>query len=137
MDYCAPGNAVQPMKRILVVEDNLTLLPFVTHVNSQRGYITEAVSRYGDGIRLAQSSDYCLFLIDVNLPDGSGIDLCRHIRAVNDGIPVVLFSADHGYESFALEAGANAFLRKGSGLKSQLDQMISNLIERQASPSLA
>ena len=122
------------MKRILIIEDELTVLPFVTMVFRQRGYTVEAVSRYGDGIRLAQSSDYSMFLIDVKLRDGSGIDLCRYIRTLNRNTPIVVYSGDDDYETPAIQAGANAFLRKGARLASQLNQVISSLIDPQEIP---
>lgn len=123
-----------PMKRILIVEDELTILPFVSAVFRQRGYIVEAVSRYGDGIRLAQSSDYSLFLIDVKLRDGSGIDLCRYIRSLNKATPIVVYSGVDDYETLAIQAGANAFLSKGASLGAQLNRVISSLIDRQECP---
>lgn len=126
-----------PMKRILIIEDELTVLPFVSMVFRKRGYKVEAVSRYGDGIRLAQSSDYSLFLIDVKLRDGSGIDLCRYIRSLNSDIPIVVYSGDDDYEVVALQAGANTFLRKGVSLGPQLNQVISSLIDGQECPDAA
>lgn len=123
-----------PLKRILIIEDELTVLPFVSMVFRQRGFIVEAVSRYGDGIRLAQSSDYSLFLIDVKLRDGSGIDLCRYIRSLNSDIPIVVYSGDDDYEILAIQAGANAFISKGASLGAQLNQVISSLIDRQECP---
>jgi DNA-binding response OmpR family regulator len=117
------------MSRVLIIEDELTILPFVSTVFRQRGFTVEAVSRYGDGIRLAQSSDYSLFLIDVKLRDGSGIDLCRYIRSLNRDVPIVIYSGVDDYETLSVQAGANAFLRKGPQLASQLNQLISSLIE--------
>ena len=122
------------MKRILIIEDELTVLPFVSMVFRERGYIVEAVSRYGDGIRLAQSSDYSMFLIDVKLRDGSGIDLCRYIRSLNGSTPIVVYSGEDDYETLAIQAGANAFVRKGARLASQLNQVISSLVDPQESP---
>jgi len=123
-----------PMKRILIVEDELTILPFVSAVFRQRGYTVEAVSRYGDGIRLAQSSEYSLFLIDVRLRDGSGIDLCRYIRSLNKATPIVVYSGVDDYETLAIQAGANAFLSKGASLGAQLNRVISSLLGRQECP---
>jgi DNA-binding response OmpR family regulator len=122
------------MKRILIVEDELTILPFVSAVFRQRGYTVEAVSRYGDGIRLAQSSEYSLFLIDVRLRDGSGIDLCRYIRSLNKATPIVVYSGVDDYETLAIQAGANAFLSKGASLGAQLNRVISSLLGRQECP---
>lgn len=56
-----------------------------------------------------------LVLLDVNLPDANGMDLCREIRAARPGLPVVLISASYrsaDEEDAWRAAGAAAFLEQ-------------------------
>ena len=67
---------------------------------------------------------HSLYLLDVNLPDGSGIDLCDQIRARGGTAPIVVYSVDDSNEIPAMQAGANALVPKGVLLKDRLNQVL-------------
>jgi DNA-binding response OmpR family regulator len=115
-----------PANRALIVEDEPLLREFETRVLRRWGYEVEAVSSCANGEWLTRSLGYSLYLLDAELPDGSGIDLCRIIRARGDTVIVVCSGKD--YELAALRAGANAFVSKGEGFVSQLEGVL-NLTE--------
>jgi DNA-binding response OmpR family regulator len=112
------------MKRVLIVEDDHSVLKYVTHLFHHRGYKVDATQSCGGGISLAQSGVYSLYLLDVNLPDGSGIDLCDHIRASGGTAPIIVYSGDDSNETPAMQAGASAFVPKGVFLKDRLNQVM-------------
>jgi len=63
---------------------------------------------------LIDARDFDLFILDNWLPDGSGVDLCRKIRASNATIPII-FVSGVGYPAdikVATDAGANKYLVK-------------------------
>ncbi len=120
------------MKRVLIVEDDHCLLKLVTQLFHHRGYKVDAADSVSGGRTLAQPDAYSLYLLDVNLPDGSGIALCEHIRHFGDTVPIVVYSADESNELPAMRAGANAFIPKGSTLDEQLDQVL-NYFEKEPS----
>ena len=67
-----------------------------------------------EGLRLFESRSFELCLLDNWLPDGSGIELCRKIRALDEHVPIVFASAA-GFKSdiqAALDAGAHEYLVK-------------------------
>ncbi|PYS67643.1 MAG: hypothetical protein DMF69_22455 [Acidobacteria bacterium] len=88
-----------------------------------------------DGIRLAQEEVFDLYLLDMWLPDGVGLELARIVRKSDCATPIVFFSAA-AYESDhsdALAAGAQAYLIKPIN-PTELCDVISTLIE---SPEIA
>ena len=83
-----------------------------------------------DGNRLAQEEVFDLYLLDMWLPDGVGLELARIVREFDRATPIVFFSAaaydsDH---SEALAAGAQAYLTKPINL-TELCDVVSTLIE--------
>jgi DNA-binding NarL/FixJ family response regulator len=79
------------------------------HVVAQAGTMAEAISQ-------ARRFEPDLVLMDVRLPDGSGIEACREIRAEFPAIPVVFLtsSLDDGDIFAAIIAGANGYVLKQS-----------------------
>lgn len=67
-----------------------------------------------DGKRLAQTLKPTVVVTDVRLPDGSGLDLVRALRATDDTVGIVVLTMYAGDEQLfdALEAGASAFVAK-------------------------
>jgi CheY-like chemotaxis protein len=78
----------------------------------------------GGGLSHLQSDEYSIFLLDVDLPDDSGIQLCDHIRAKGGTAPIIVYSGDGSYETPALKAGANGFVSMGFTLMDRLTQLL-------------
>lgn len=59
-------------------------------------------------------SRFVLYIVDHELPDGSGINLCKEIRRLDSRTPIVFCSVynDDEHQTAALESGAQAFLPK-------------------------
>lgn len=116
--------------RVLYIEDHDDTRELVTLVLQQRSYEVVTGSTIKSGVALAGSQDFDLYLLDSWLPDGSGLDLCRQIRAFDQATPIVFYSAA-AYEidkDLALECGAQAYLIKPSQ-PSELCNLVSSLIE--------
>lgn len=64
------------------------------------------------GVAAVRAAAPDVVLIDVRLPDGSGFDACREVRAANSTLGIVMLTMDAGDEQLfnALEAGASAFV---------------------------
>jgi DNA-binding NarL/FixJ family response regulator len=69
-----------------------------------------------DGMELAQRLSPDIVVTDVRLPDGTGLDLVRHLRAASDEMGIVVLTMYAGDEQLfgALEAGASSFVTKDS-----------------------
>lgn len=82
------------MERILVVEDDLALSTGLCFELDSAGYLTVAAYTCTKARHLLESEPFSLALLDVNLPDGNGFDLCREIKAVRPELPVIFLTAN-------------------------------------------
>jgi two-component system, NtrC family, nitrogen regulation response regulator NtrX len=100
------------MKRILVVDDEENIGRSLKLILEREGYSVATCTTLAEARARSDRPD--LYLIDVRLPDGSGIDLVRWLRANDVSTPVVMVSG-HGTIADAVEAthaGAFNFLEK-------------------------
>lgn len=112
-------------KRILVVEDNELNLKLLNDVLEAHGY---RVLTTGEGaVALAWARQYRpdLILMDLQLPDISGLEVTRQLKASADtaSIPIVAVTAFAmaGDEKKALEHGCDAYVAKPIDLRKFLD----------------
>jgi DNA-binding response OmpR family regulator len=70
-----------------------------------------------------------LYILDNWLPDGTGIDLCQHIRTVRPNTPIVFYSGvvAQAERDEAIRAGAHAYLIKPTGIQT-LEWVVSALL---------
>jgi DNA-binding response OmpR family regulator len=102
--------------RVLVVDDSSTVRRLLTSVLEGDGYEVLTSGSGLEGLRLAAARRPDAVIVDGNLPDLDGAALIRRLRldAALRGIPCLLLTGadDVGAELRALDAGADAFLRK-------------------------
>jgi two-component system response regulator MtrA len=101
------------MQKVLVVEDELPLNQQLTDLLENAGYQTLGVTDGGNAFLAFQDFAPDLVLLDVMLPNKTGIEVCREIRAVS-GVPIIMLTAktedEHVVEG--LEAGADDYILK-------------------------
>jgi DNA-binding response OmpR family regulator len=100
-------------KRILVADDDQTLLDLL-RVHLQRQDYEVLVAEDGaTALRLAYQSQPDLIILDIWMPEMSGIEVCKRIRDVSD-TPIIILTAltQENYVIKALEAGADDYVRK-------------------------
>lgn len=101
------------MERILIVEDDAALRTGIALALKREGRDVEACSDLHSAheILLEQTPD--LLLLDINLPDGSGLDFCRNFRK-NCNVPVIFLTANDTEldEVMGLEAGGDDYITK-------------------------
>ena len=85
---------VQGMERILVVEDDLALSTGLCFELDSAGYLTVAAYNCAKARYLLDAERFSLAILDVNLPDGNGFDLCREIKAARPELPVIFLTAN-------------------------------------------
>jgi DNA-binding response OmpR family regulator len=106
------------MTRILLVEDDRTLGTTLTERLRKEGYDTQWCSTLAEASRTFDRGVWDLAILDVGLPDGSGFDFARRVRAF--GATPIMFmtaasSAQNRLEGF--ELGAEEFIPKPFHLK--------------------
>ncbi|MFG1392588.1 response regulator [Xanthobacter agilis] len=100
--------------RILVVEDDPVLLNGLKVGLGLSGATVDEVSTCADARAALASSRFDAVVLDLMLPDGSGLDLLAALRARDDATPVLLLTAldDTGDRVRGLDAGADDYLGK-------------------------
>jgi putative two-component system response regulator len=102
--------------RILVVDDDDVGRELTAEMLRLRGFQVRMAPTCREGMEVFQSWEPDLALLDVVLPDGSGIEMCRHIKQHGRTrlVPVMLITGltDHESKIRGIEAGADDFLNK-------------------------
>lgn len=96
------------MRLLYVDDDRINTLLFVETCRAVGGFEVESAETCGDALALVMASPPDLLVLDLHLPDGSGLELLAALRAAIDraeGPPAVLCTADDGAE---LQAAARA-----------------------------
>ncbi|HLQ75765.1 MAG TPA: response regulator, partial [Terriglobia bacterium] len=119
-------------KRILVVDDSLTVRELERKLLDQRGFAVEVAVDGMDGWNAVRGSDFDLVITDVDMPRMDGIELLRLIRkdARLSAMPVMIVSYKDREEDRlrGLEAGASYYLTKASFHDETLLQAVEDLI---------
>lgn len=82
------------MKRILVIEDDLALSTGLCFELDAAGYASLAAYNCAKASYLLEHEVLDLVLLDVNLPDGNGFDLCRKFKEAKPDLPVIFLTAN-------------------------------------------
>nr|WP_288861933.1 response regulator transcription factor [uncultured Faecalicatena sp.] len=82
------------MERILVVEDDLALNAGLCFELDAAGYASVAAYNCRKAQYLTASESFSLVILDVNLPDGNGFDLCRDMKTLHPELPIVFLTAN-------------------------------------------
>lgn len=100
--------------RILVVDDHEETRALLVRNLELAGHGVKAVETRAEAFTLLESSPFDVVVLDVMLPDGSGIELCTQLREANLLVPILLLTARVDVRSRVqgLEAGADDYLGK-------------------------
>ena len=101
------------MANILIVEDDTDLKEGLSFSFSSDGHHVAEVETKRDGLREIAKGCYDIVLLDCNLPDGTGFELCKEVRSYSN-IPIIMLTARDTEldEIKALELGVNDYLSK-------------------------
>ena len=101
------------MEKIVIVEDDIFLREELQNILEKEGYAVECISTFQTPIEDIISASPTLILLDLNLPNLSGFDICRSLKAKGIGPILVLTSRNQlGDELHALDLGADDYLTK-------------------------
>lgn len=118
------------MKKIAVVEDELYMREEICSMLEKEGYLTEAVTEFEEAAEILKALAPDLVILDLNLPEISGFQICRELKS-KTSIPVlVLTSRDQVKDELqAFQFGADEYLTKPCR-KDRLLARVSNLLKR-------
>lgn len=102
------------MKKILVIEDELSILKLLTYNLEQEGYEVESAMDGEIGLEMALTNDYHMILLDLMLPNKDGMEICRELRQEKVEIPIIMLTAKDSEidKILGLEIGADDYITK-------------------------
>ena len=100
--------------RILIVEDELTLSKQIQDFFSTKGFAVDVAHTGSDGYYLATEYPIDVAIVDIGLPDFSGIELISKLRREKVNTPILLLTARSRWQEKVegLETGADDYLAK-------------------------
>ena len=102
--------------KILVIEDEPDIRRNLEYNLSREGFSVSAAASISEANTLLASTDYNLILLDLMLPDGSGLDLCKSIKSnsATESIPIIILTAkdDEVDKVVGFELGADDYVTK-------------------------
>jgi DNA-binding response OmpR family regulator len=103
-------------QRILVVDDEVSVTELFSMMLEMEGYRVHAVHDVKSAIAALDVISPSLIILDIMMPEASGLDLCRYVRddPQLSSIPIVIVSAKSQLNEVqeGLDAGANMYLLK-------------------------
>src|SRR6266513_1966940 len=100
--------------RVLVVEDSMSMAVVLGRGLREEGYAVDLVDLGRDALRWSRLTRYDAIVLDVELPDIDGLEVCRQVRAADLWAPVLMLTVrDSVSDRIAgLDAGADDYLTK-------------------------
>ena len=99
---------------VLVIDDDPSMHDILTVLGQQHGFSIQFAEDGFDGVRVAESTDIDLVILDLNLPGLTGFDVCRRLRTSGVEVPIIMVSAssDPVDVVVGLEIGADDYITK-------------------------
>lgn len=121
------------MHKILIVEDDQQITKIIMMNLKLSGFEIENATTISDAWSKIISLHFDLILMDIGLPDGSGLDLCKKVREAGNEVPIVFLSArtDEATVVKGIKNGADDYLRKPFGLeelKVRINKFVKKLV---------
>ncbi len=119
------------MSKILIVEDEVKIARFVTLELEHEGYEVQAAHDGRTGLTLCESWQPDLLILDLMLPELSGIEVCRRLRQTSD-VPIIMLTAkdDVSDKVMGLDMGADDYMTKPFAIEELLARIRAALRKR-------
>ncbi len=118
--------------KILIVEDEIELIESMATYLENEDFICEKATNFFDAEDKLISFNYDVVILDITLPDGSGIDLLKMIKDKDAKVGVLIVSAKDSLDDKlkGLDLGADDYITKPFHL-AELNSRINSLLRRQ------
>jgi CheY-like chemotaxis protein len=117
--------------RILHVDDDPDVRLLMAGSLQEFGYAVLTAGTVNEALQLARETVFDLCILDVRLPDGTGIELCQQLRGLQPDVPIVYYTAyaDDQSQQEALSVCGDAYLRKPASI-TEWEKTIKDLLAR-------
>lgn len=120
--------------RVLYVDDDRDSFEMLRVMLAMSQIEVDSAGRIDDALALAASERFDLYMLDTDLPDGNGLNLCRTLRAVDPMVPVLFYSGSAHPDEIELgkAAGAAGYITKPNSdkLAETIVKIVTNYKER-------
>jgi two-component system, OmpR family, KDP operon response regulator KdpE len=108
------GPVNRETNNVLIVDDERAIRVALRSVLSNCGFTIMEAARGGKALSLLHAVRFDAVLLDINLPDINGIEVCRAIREASPRLPVIMLTVHDGEDCKveALESGADDYVTK-------------------------
>lgn len=115
---------------LFLLEDDSAISMGISYSLTNEGYSVTAASSVKQGLEIIKNNSFSLYILDLNLPDGSGYDVCKEIKKQGD-LPVIFLTAydDEINVVTGFELGADDYITKPFRLK-ELSVRIKSVLRR-------
>lgn len=102
------------MQKVLIVEDEATLLSGLKDNLEGEGYEVSTASTGKEGLEKALKEDFDMILLDIMLPEMNGFDVCKKIKSKKLTLPIIMLTAKakEADKIMGLELGADDYITK-------------------------
>lgn len=104
--------------KLLIVEDNIDLNNMLNLFFTDKGFTIIPAFNKDQGLNLFYDRSPDVIILDLNLPDGSGLEICQEIKKISQ-IPVLILTANSSPEEeiYGLKSGADDYVSKPFNLE--------------------
>ncbi|BAI79597.1 conserved hypothetical protein [Deferribacter desulfuricans SSM1] len=86
------------MKKILIIDDDPYIRNFYKEFLEENGFVVIEAENGLEGMKIFREESPNLILLDINMPEKSGLDILKEIKKKNEKIPVFLLTAHEDYK---------------------------------------
>ena len=117
--------------KLLLVEDNIRLAKDMLHFLVSEGFVVEHAATLDEGLEKINVYEYDMVIVDIGLPDGSGLELLKQLKSNDNDTGILIVTARNAVEDkvHGLDLGADDYITKPFH-KSELNARIRSILRR-------
>ena len=118
------------MAKIMIVDDESNLRTLYKLEIEAMGHNVVSIDNGREAVKAVYQTDPDLIVLDLNMPQGDGIDFLNWLMCNHMGIPVIIYSAYSHYKNDFMTWGAESYLIKSSDLtelKNEIERLLDSI----------